>query len=81
MTDWDPVTHKVGAASMTCAFIEASGYSGSLCLLRPNYIEVSEGEAFGYISLDQARVLAFQHARYNQDIYGRYTDRELVIIE
>ena len=25
----------------------------------------SEGEAFGYISLDQARVLAVQHAREN----------------
>ena len=40
-----------------------------------------EGEAFGYISLDQARLLAFQHVRDNQEIYGRYTDREIVIME
>jgi hypothetical protein len=30
-----------------------------------------EGEALGYISLDQARVLAIQHARENTDFYGR----------
>jgi len=37
-----------------------------------------EGETLGYISLDQARVLALQHARDNRDFYGRYADRELV---
>ena len=37
-----------------------------------------EGETLGYISLDQARVLAFQHARDNREIYGRYADSELV---
>ena len=36
-----------------------------------------EGETLGYISLDQARVLALQHARDNREIYGRYVDREL----
>ncbi len=35
------------------------------------------GETPGYISLDQARVLALQHARDNREIYGRYADREL----
>ena len=30
----------------------------------------SEGEALGYISLDQARVLAIEHARDNTDFYG-----------
>ena len=30
-----------------------------------------EGEALGYISLDQARVLTIQHARENTDFYGR----------
>lgn len=30
-----------------------------------------EGEALGYISVDQARVLAIQHARENTDFYGR----------
>ena len=30
----------------------------------------AEGEALGYISLDQARVLAIQHARENTDFYG-----------
>ena len=38
----------------------------------------STGQAIGYISLDQARVLALQHARDNRDIYGRYANRELV---
>ena len=38
----------------------------------------SMGQALGYISLDQARVLALQHARDNRDIYGRYADAELV---
>ena len=37
-----------------------------------------QGEALGYISLDQARVLALQHARDNREIYGRFADRELV---
>ncbi|MCH8206945.1 MAG: hypothetical protein IH956_08065, partial [Chloroflexi bacterium] len=33
----------------------------------------------GYISLEQARVLAIQHARDNRDFYGgRYRDRDLV---
>jgi len=31
----------------------------------------SEGEVLGYISLDQAGVLAVQHARENTDFYGR----------
>ena len=30
----------------------------------------AEGEALGYISLEQARVLAMQHARDNRDFYG-----------
>ena len=39
----------------------------------------STGEALGYISLDQARVLAMEHARDNRDFYGRpYASRELV---
>tara|TARA_B100000315_G_scaffold145098_1_gene134046 strand:+ start:3463 stop:3741 length:279 start_codon:yes stop_codon:yes gene_type:complete len=29
-----------------------------------------EGETLGYISLDQARVLAIEHARDNRDFYG-----------
>ena len=37
-----------------------------------------EGETLGYISLDQARVLALQHARDNREFYGRYAHRELV---
>ncbi len=38
-----------------------------------------EGEALGYISLDQARVLALRHAQDNRDFYGpRYANRELV---
>ena len=37
-----------------------------------------EGETLGYISLDQARVLALQHARDNREIYGRYADQDLV---
>ena len=36
------------------------------------------GQALGYISLDQARVLAVQHAQQNTDFYGRrYARREL----
>ena len=31
----------------------------------------SAGEAIAYISLDQARVLALQHALGNRDFYGR----------
>ncbi|HIN06203.1 MAG TPA: hypothetical protein EYM65_08215 [Dehalococcoidia bacterium] len=38
----------------------------------------SAGEALAYISLDQARALALQHARDNRDFYGRYADRDLV---
>ena len=39
----------------------------------------SAGEAVGYISLDQARVLAIEHARDNRNFYGRrYRRRELV---
>ena len=38
-----------------------------------------EAEALGYISLEQARVLAIQHARDNREIYGsRYAATELV---
>jgi hypothetical protein len=38
-----------------------------------------EGEALGYISLDQARVLAMEHARDNREFYGpHYANRELV---
>ena len=37
------------------------------------------GQAVAYISLDQARVLALQHARDNRDFYGRrYARRDLV---
>ena len=36
-----------------------------------------EGETLGYISLDQARVLAVQHARENRDFYGPlYAERD-----
>ena len=31
----------------------------------------SVGQAIAYISLDQARVLALQHARDNTEFYGR----------
>ena len=38
-----------------------------------------EGETFGYISLDQARVRAMEHARDNRDFYGpRYSQIEMV---
>ena len=38
-----------------------------------------EGEALGYIFLDQARVPEIQHARDNRDFYGpNYARRELV---
>ena len=38
----------------------------------------AEGEALGYISLDQARVLALRHARDNTDFYGRrYGNQDL----
>ena len=33
----------------------------------------------GYISLDEARVLALQHARDNCEVYGRYAKVELVV--
>ena len=37
------------------------------------------GEALGYISLDQARVLAIEHAQHYIEYYGRrYARRELV---
>ena len=35
-------------------------------------------ELEGYISLDEARVLALQHARDNREVYGRYSEVELV---
>ena len=39
----------------------------------------STGQAAAYISLEQARVLALQHARDNRDVYGRrYAQRDLV---
>ena len=39
----------------------------------------SEGESLGYISLEQARVLAIRHARDNTDYYGdRYSGINLV---
>jgi len=38
----------------------------------------STGAARGNISLDQARVLALQHARDNRELYGRYAEQELV---
>ena len=37
-----------------------------------------EGESLGYISLDQARVFALQHARDNREAYGHFTDQDLV---
>lgn len=38
-----------------------------------------EGETLGYISLEQARLRAIQHARDNQTFYGsRYARREPV---
>ena len=44
----------------------------------PGEIFDSAGESLGYISLDQARVLALRHARDNPDFYGsRYARREL----
>ena len=36
-------------------------------------------ELEGYISLDEARVLALQHARDNCEVYGRYAKVELVV--
>ena len=35
-------------------------------------------ELEGYISLDEARVLALQHARDNREVYGLYAEAELV---
>ena len=38
-----------------------------------------EGETYGYISLDQARVRAIEHARDNREFYGpHYSQMELV---
>ena len=38
-----------------------------------------EGEALGYISLEQARILAMEHARDNPDFYGaRYQGTTLI---
>lgn len=38
-----------------------------------------EGEAVGYIGLDDARILALEHARDNRDFYGgRYARRDLL---
>ena len=37
----------------------------------------SAGEALGYISPDQARILALQHACDNREFYGRYAQRNL----
>ena len=40
----------------------------------------AEGEALGYISLDQARVLALRTARENTDFYGpTYSGREMIL--
>ena len=39
----------------------------------------SAGQAIGYISLDQARVVALRHARDNRDFYvRRYSRRDLI---
>ena len=39
----------------------------------------SAGQAIGYISLDQARVVALRHARDNRGFYGRrYAQRDLI---
>ena len=38
----------------------------------------SAGHAVAYISLDQARILALQHAQGNRDFYGPYSDSDLV---
>ena len=35
-------------------------------------------ELEGYISLDEARVLALQHARDNREVYGPYAEAALV---
>ena len=37
----------------------------------------STGQALGYISVDQARVLALRHANGKRGIYGRYANRQL----
>ncbi len=37
-----------------------------------------EGGSANYISLDQVLMLAFQHARNNREIYGRFANTELV---
>ena len=44
-----------------------------------NQIEFTpEGGTANYISLDQVLMLAFQHARNNREIYGRFADAEIV---
>jgi hypothetical protein len=44
-----------------------------------NRIEFTpDGEAANYISLDQVLMLAFQHARNNREIYGKFANVELV---
>ncbi len=44
-----------------------------------NQIEFThEGGSANYISLDQVLMLAFQHARNNREIYGRFANTELV---
>jgi hypothetical protein len=44
-----------------------------------NRIEFTPGgEGANYISLDQVLMLAFQHARNNREIYGKFADVELV---
>ena len=39
-----------------------------------------EGETLGYISLDQARVMALQHTRDLREAYGRYANQEQAIV-
>ena len=41
----------------------------------------AEGETLGYISLDQARVLAMEHARDNRGFYGRRYARQNLVWE
>jgi Flp pilus assembly protein TadD len=44
-----------------------------------NHINITpEGETANYISLDQVLMLAFQHARNNREIYGRFENTDLV---
>ena len=46
-----------------------------------NFDFTPEGEALGYISLDQARFLAIQHARANPEFYGRRYTRQALVQE